>query len=80
MTHPYNIRITAGPLAGRILRVEATSPIHASEIAGRVLGEWAMHTGDAVYAPAGQVDLFGAVPAVETITLDEALEALTHAE
>ena len=74
---PYNLRVYAGPLFGRVLRVMAEDEIDAAGIVGRALGMEAMNTGDAIYAPPPAVDLFGSVPeAVETITIDEARRLL----
>lgn len=79
MTQPlkaYHLRIYAGPLMGRTLRVVARDELDAAGIVGRALGEHAMDTGPAIYAPAGTADLFGDAQQMGTITLDEALEAL----
>lgn len=78
MTQPlkvYHLRIYAGPLMGRTLRVVARDELDAAGIVGRALGEHAMDTGPAIYAPA---DLFGDAPQVGTITLEQAREALAQ--
>lgn len=77
---PYHIRFISGPLFGQVLLVHAEDALDAAAQVGKALGKHALDTGHAVYRAPGTPDLFGAAPQVETLTLDEALEALQHGQ
>ena len=72
----YRTTFHTGPLRGRTVTVFAASEFMAATMIAEALGQDAMNcAGWPVYHDTGTLDMFGAAP-VETITLEQALEAL----
>ena len=73
---PYRIQITVGRLHGQAVTVMASDEWAAMAKLNKALDDkTAVYTWPVFVAP-GTGDLFGTAPEVETITLQQALEAL----
>lgn len=73
----YRTTFHTGPLRGRTVTVVAASEFMAATMIAETLGQDAMNCAAwPVYHDRGTLDMFGAAPVVETITLSQALEAL----
>lgn len=73
----YRATFHTGPLQGRTVTVVAASEYMAATAIADALGPDAMNCATwPVYHDTGTLDLFGAAPVVETITLQQALEVL----
>lgn len=72
----YRIKIISGALAGRTVTTQADTEFSAFRILSDALGDVFGEKGWPVLHVPGAPTLFGVEPDVETITLEQALEAL----